>query len=104
MIKPSRVGHATFETPDVEKALEYWTGVNGLKLLQHGPRRAYLASKIGLLTIVLEQGREENLKRIAFEVSPKMDLPDMAKALAADGVKSEVRSDEVPGIGKVLAR
>lgn len=104
MIKPSRVGHATFETKDVEKALEYWTGVAGLKLVQHETnRRAYLASKVGLLTIVLEQGGEENLKRIAFEVSPKADLSDVAKTLAADGVKSEVRTDEVPGIGKVLA-
>jgi catechol 2,3-dioxygenase-like lactoylglutathione lyase family enzyme len=104
MIKPSRVGHATFETPDVEKALEYWTAVAGLKLVQHQMnRRAYLASKIGLLTIVLEHGREENLKRIAFEVSPKSDFSGIAKTLAADGVTSAVRSDEVPGIGQTLA-
>jgi len=103
MIKPRRVGHATFETPDLDKALDYYTGVNGLKLIRRDKSRAYLASKIGLLTIVLEQGREENLKKISFEVAPNSDFADLAKALAADGVKSELRSDSVPGIGKVLA-
>ena len=103
MIKPRRVGHATFETPDLDKALEYWTGVNGLKLVQRDKDRAYLASKIGLLTIALERGSEENLKRIAFEMAPDADFADLAKALAADGIKSEVRSDSLPGVGKVLA-
>jgi catechol 2,3-dioxygenase-like lactoylglutathione lyase family enzyme len=103
MIKPSRVGHATFETPDLDKALAYYTDVNGLKLVGQEKGRAYLASKTGLLTLALEQGRAEDLKRISFEVSPKADFADLAKALAADGVKSDVRSDSVPGVGKVLA-
>ncbi len=103
MIKPSRVGHATFETPDLDKALAYYTEVNGLVLNTRDKNRAYLASKTGLLTLALEQGREEGLRRISFEVSPKADVADMARKLAADGIKSEVRSDPVPGIGKVLA-
>jgi catechol 2,3-dioxygenase-like lactoylglutathione lyase family enzyme len=103
MIKPSRVGHATFETPDIDKAIAYYTEINGLKLASRDKNRAYLASKTGLLTVALEQGGEENLKRISFEVSPKADVADMAKKLAADGIKSDVRSDPVPGIGKVLA-
>jgi catechol 2,3-dioxygenase-like lactoylglutathione lyase family enzyme len=103
MIKPSRVGHATFETPDIDKAIAYYTEINGLKLASRDKNRAYLASKTGLLTVALEQGGEENLKRISFEVSPKADVADMAKKLAADGIESDVRSDPVPGIGKVLA-
>ena len=103
MIKPSRVGHATFETPDLDKALAYYTEINGLKLVGQEKGRAYLASKTGLLTLALEAGREEDLERISFEVSPTADFADLAKALAADGVKSEVRSDSMPGIGKVLA-
>jgi catechol 2,3-dioxygenase-like lactoylglutathione lyase family enzyme len=103
MIKPSRVGHATLETPDLDKALAYWVEVNGLKLAARESGRAYLASKTGLLTLALEQGGDENLTRISFEVSPTADFADLAKALGADGIKSEVRSDPVPGIGKVLA-
>ncbi len=103
MIRPRRVGHATFETPDLAKAIAYYTEVAGLVLSEKEKDRAFLASKTGLLTIALEQGREENLKRISFEVVPNSDFAELAKALAADGVKSEMRNDSVPGIGKVLA-
>jgi len=103
MITPRRVGHATFETPDLDKALAYYTEVNGLVLHSRDKDRAYLASKTGLLTIALEKGRHEGLRRISFEVSPKADVADMAKKLSADGIKSELRSDSVPGLGKVLA-
>ena len=30
MIKVKRIGHATFETPDVERQIDYYTGVVGL--------------------------------------------------------------------------
>src|SRR5258708_10546138 len=103
MMKPSRLGHATFETQDLDKAVAYYTDVNGLVVASRDKDRAYLASKTGLLALALEKGGEENLRRISFEVSPKADFADMAKKLAADGIKSEVRSDPVPGIGKVLA-
>jgi catechol 2,3-dioxygenase-like lactoylglutathione lyase family enzyme len=103
MIRPSRLGHATFETPDLDRSVAYYTEVSGLVLSAKERNRAFLASKTGLLTIALEQGREENLKRLSFEVSPNADFADMAKQLAADGVKSEVRGDSVPGIGEVLA-
>ena len=36
--------------------------------------RAFLASKIGLLTITLQQGNEQKLKRLSFEVSPNADF------------------------------
>ena len=103
MIKASRIGHATFETPDLDRAIAYYTEVAGLVLNARERGRAYLASKIGLLTIALDHGREESLKRLSFEVSPHADLADMARKLAAEGIESEVKSDAGPGIGKVLA-
>jgi catechol 2,3-dioxygenase-like lactoylglutathione lyase family enzyme len=103
MIKLSRVGHATFETPDLDRAIAYYTDVNGLVLNAKDKSRAFMASKIGLLTITLQQGSEQKLKRLSFEVSPNADFADIAKKLSADGVQSEVRSDTVPGIGNVLA-
>src|SRR6476660_5637904 len=89
MIKPSRVGHATFETPDLDRAIAYYTDANGLVLSAKAKGRAFLASKIGLLSIALEQGREAKLKRLSFEVSPNANFADMAKRLSADGVQSE---------------
>jgi catechol 2,3-dioxygenase-like lactoylglutathione lyase family enzyme len=51
MIKLSRVGHATFETPDLDRAIAYYTDVNGLVLNAKDKSRAFLPSKIGLLTV-----------------------------------------------------
>ena len=57
-----------------------------------GPMTAAdLASKTGLLTITLEQGAEENLRRIAFEVSPHADFADMAKNLSTEGIESQLQ-------------
>ena len=54
MIKACRIGHATFVTPDLDRAITYYTEVNGLVLNAKDKGRAYLASKTGLLTIALE--------------------------------------------------
>jgi catechol 2,3-dioxygenase-like lactoylglutathione lyase family enzyme len=102
MIKASRIGHATFETRDLARAISYYTDVTGLVLNAKDKRSAFLASKLGLLTVALELGSEEGLKRISFEVSPHVDDADLVKRLSADGIRSEVRSDAVPGIDRVL--
>ena len=38
MIKPRRIGHATFETPDLEKAIAYYEKFMGL-LVAERPHR-----------------------------------------------------------------
>lgn len=103
MIKASRVGHASFETPDLDRAIAYYTEVNGLVLHAKSQSQAFLASKTGLLSIALDRGGAANLQRISFEVAPHADLSDIATTLAQDGVKCELLSDAVPGIGKMLA-
>jgi catechol 2,3-dioxygenase-like lactoylglutathione lyase family enzyme len=102
MIKPRRVGHATFETADIEKQIAYWTDVAGLVLAERENKRAYLATKTGLLVVQLEQSDKTACTRLSFEVAPNSDFGELAKALAADGIKSELRNDSTPGIGPVL--
>ena len=43
MIQARRIGHATFETPDLDGAIDYYTQVNGLVLAEREPGRAFLA-------------------------------------------------------------
>jgi len=102
MIKASRIGHATFETPDLDRAIAYYTEVNGLVLNAKDRSHAFLASKTGLLTIALERGGAANLKRIAFELSPRTDFVEAIAQLATFGVKCEMRSDAVPSIARTL--
>ncbi len=47
MIKPRRIGHATFETADLDKQIDYWTEVAGLVLAEREKSRAFLATKTG---------------------------------------------------------
>src|SRR5207237_10549088 len=102
MIRHRRIGHATFETPDLDRGIAYWTEVVGLVLAEHEKGRAFLATKTGLLVVALEQAPRPSCTRISFEVAPNSDFADLAKTLAADGIASELRNDAVPGIGQVL--
>ena len=102
MIKVLRIGHATFETPDLAKAVDYYTQVAGLALAGRETGRAFLATKIGQLAIELQEGAQARCSKLSFEVAPNADFADLQKNLSGHGVKSELRSDSVPGQPKVL--
>ncbi len=103
MIQAKRIGHATFETPDLERKLDYYRNVVGLKLVEREAKRAFLSTATGLLTIVLEHGPEQKCSRLAFEVSPGLGFSDMQKRLEAQGLRCDTRSDAIPGLAKSLA-
>ena len=102
MIKVLRIGHATFETPDIEKAIDHYTQVIGLALAGRDGKRAFLATKIGQLAIELVEGSECRCSKLSFEVAPTADFADMKKQLQAHGVPSDERSDGVPGMPHAL--
>jgi catechol 2,3-dioxygenase-like lactoylglutathione lyase family enzyme len=97
-----RISHATFETPDLGKALAYYTQANGLALVAREKERAFLATKSGRLAIVLEQGAQARCAKLAFEVAPNADLATLRCRLSEAGVASEERSNSTPGITNIL--
>jgi catechol 2,3-dioxygenase-like lactoylglutathione lyase family enzyme len=103
MVKARRIGHATFETPDMERMIDYYTEVIGLVLAEREKDRAFLASKVGLLAIQINKGPAERCTSLSFEVAPDSDFGTLARALDDDGVKSELHNDSIPGIGPILA-
>jgi catechol 2,3-dioxygenase-like lactoylglutathione lyase family enzyme len=103
MIKVRRIGHATFETPDLERKIDYYEQVVGFKLAAKEKDRAFLATKTGQVVLQLERAAEPRCSRLAFEVSPNESFADLAKRLSEDGIKSDTKSDSVPGTPKVLA-
>ncbi len=102
MIKPRRIGHATFETPDLDRLVDYYTEVIGLVPAEREKDRAFLTSQIGLLTLQINKGDVERCTTLSFEVAPDSDFGAMARELEKDGIKSELLNDSVPGIGPVL--
>src|SRR5712671_373692 len=103
MIKVLRIGHATFETPDLAKAIEHYTQVIGLSLAGREDKRAFLATKIGQLAIELRHGAQARCAKLSFEVAANADFSDLRRELQKHGVAAEERTDSVPGVPKVLS-
>ncbi len=103
MIQVRRITHATFETPDLDQQIEHFTQVSGLTLAVGEKGRALLATKLGQLVVQLVRGTDARCTKLAFQVAPDSDFAAMARFLTAHGIKSDLRSDDIPGTPKVLA-
>jgi len=103
MIKVRRIGHATFDTPDLDIMIEYHSRVTGLVLVARKKGRAFFAARTCHLAVELRSAVHAKCAKLAFEVAPDEDFGDMARHLSALGIKNEVRTDTIPGTSKVLA-
>jgi hypothetical protein len=56
MINVKRISHATFDTPDLDRQIAYFTQIAGLVLAERENGRAFLATKVGDLAVQLEKG------------------------------------------------
>jgi catechol 2,3-dioxygenase-like lactoylglutathione lyase family enzyme len=102
MIRARRIRYATFETPDLEKAVAYYTQVNGLLLVERERRRAFLATGIGELAVALEHGPQARCRSLCFEVAPETDFTAVTRQLSDHGIASEQRREPAPGVSKLL--
>jgi catechol-2,3-dioxygenase len=103
MIPVKRISHATLETPDLDRQIDYYINIVGLTLLAKDSSQAIFASRLGQLALVLNRGAAARLARLVFQVAQHADLAAIAKALAAEGIAAEVRHDTLPGLSKVLS-
>jgi catechol 2,3-dioxygenase-like lactoylglutathione lyase family enzyme len=102
MIKVTRIGHATFETPDLQRAIDYYTQVTDLVLAQREKNRAFLATKLGDLVVQLEQGSQSRCARISFQVAPETEFDSIRRGLERQGVHGQTRNDPCPGISRMM--
>ena len=102
MISVKRLGHATLTSPDVERQIAYYTEVIGLTLIERGKDRAYLASKLGLEAVALEPGGINALSALSFQVAPGMDLKDVERGLAEEGVKCQRARGISPSVAEAV--
>src|SRR5262249_3949734 len=103
MIQVRRISHATFETPDLDQQVEHFTKVTGLVVAAREKDRALLASKVGQLVLQLKKGEHARCSKLSFQLAPGADFGEIARFLSTHGIKSEVRSDDIPGMSKLLA-
>jgi catechol 2,3-dioxygenase-like lactoylglutathione lyase family enzyme len=103
MLQVKRLAHATLTTPDLEKQIEYYVDVLGLRAIEKSEKRAVLATRTGLEAVVLERGNKMGLPRLAFQVAPNVDLGDLMTAVRNEGLKVERRSGITPGVADAIA-
>ena len=103
MIYAKRFGHATFQTPEIERQIDYFTEIAGLVLAERENGRAYLATKLGDLVVQLETGEHARCARLAFQVAPETEFDDIRRGIEAEGLRVQARNDAVPGVPRMLA-
>ena len=101
-LKVKRISHATMTTPDLERQIDYYTTMLGLQIAAKEPDRAFLATKQGLLALVLERGDVAACTNVAFQVAPDTDLAALQKSLARESIHAVFHNDPGPGLHQRL--
>ena len=103
MIKARRIGHATFETPDLDRLTDHYTNVIGLVVAAREKDKVFLASKLGHLAVELRRSSAKGAcRKLSFEISSDISIADAEKELTKHGIKSERSNDVAPGITNTL--
>jgi catechol 2,3-dioxygenase-like lactoylglutathione lyase family enzyme len=102
MIRVRKIAHASYEMPDVDKQIEYYTEILGLALVERDKDAAYLASTVDHHSVVLRKGAEARCVRIGFEIGPDDDLGGFEQQVRGKGIKTERRKDPEPTIAEVV--
>ncbi|MBN8964124.1 MAG: VOC family protein, partial [Rhizobiales bacterium] len=68
MIGVKKIAHATYETPDLDRQIEYYIDVLGLTLVSREKDTAYLASTLDHHSVVLHKGDRSQCVRLGFQI------------------------------------
>jgi catechol-2,3-dioxygenase len=103
MIPVQRISHATYETPDLARQIDYYVEVAGLRLAERARGRAILCTRLGEEALVLETGASARCSKVAFALDPLYDIARVAPALAPRGIRAELRHDITPAVAAAAA-
>src|SRR4051812_19971285 len=103
MIGVKKIAHATYETPDLDQQIEYYTDILGLNLIAKEKDLAYLASTIDHHSVVLRKGDRSRCVRLGFQLGPDDDLGAFEKQTAARGIKTQRKTDPEPSIADMVS-
>ncbi len=102
MIGVRKIAHATYEMPDLEPQIDYYTNVLGLTLIEREKDAAYLASTVDHHSVVLRKGDEIKCVNLGFQIGPDDDLDAFERQTQAQGVKTERKRDAEPTISDMV--
>jgi len=103
MIRVKKIAHATYETPDLDQQIEYYTDILGLTLVAKEKDVAYLASTLDHHSVELRRGEHSQCTRLGFQVGLDDDLNAFEKQIAAHGIKTQRKKDPAPSIADMVS-
>jgi catechol 2,3-dioxygenase-like lactoylglutathione lyase family enzyme len=98
MIGVKKISHATYETPDLERQIEYYTNIIGLSLIARERDAAYLANTVDHHSVILRNGPQARCTQIGFQLGPDDDLDGFEKQTAGHGLHTARKRDAEPTI------
>ena len=102
MIRVSKIAHATYETPDLDQQIEYYTDILGLTLAAKEKDTAYLASTVDHHSVVLRTGRKPNACGSASRSRPTPISAISRSRSPRHGVKTTRKKDPEPSIADMV--
>ena len=102
MIRVKKIAHATYEVPDLDQQVEYYTEILGLTETGKDKDSVYLASTVDHHSIVLRKGPAAQCLRVGFQLGPEDDLDAFERQVKAHGVKTSRKADPDPSIAEML--
>src|SRR5262249_43917302 len=102
MIRVKKIAHASYEMPDVEKQIEYYTEILGLTLTERDKDAAYLASTVDHHSVVLRNGPQARCTRIGFQIGQDDDLGEFERQVQGHGIKTQRKNDTEPTIRQMV--
>ncbi len=103
MIRVSKIAHASYETPDLDKQTDYYTDILGMTLVAKEKDAVYLASTVDHHSVVLRQGASAQCMRVGIsDRARRDDLDEFEKQVAGHGIKTARKKDPEPSIGDMV--
>jgi catechol-2,3-dioxygenase len=100
-VNVNKLGYVAFETPDVDRLIDYYTSVLDLTLVEKSPEVAFLTIGFDHHCVVITRGdTARGRTAVGYEIAEPLD--DAVQRLRDAGHEVERRSDIGPGTPDVL--
>lgn len=96
----SKLGYVTFDTPDVDRMVWYYTEVLDFEIVEHSAQGAFLTTGSDHHCVVIRKGDSKPRSTVGYEVWGSLD--DSYRRLREAGYEVERRSDIAPGTPDVV--
>ena len=99
-VRVSKLGYVGFETPDLERLVEYYTKMLDFSLVDQSAQGAFLTTTFDHHSVVLTNGGSKGRSIVGYEIWEELD--DAQRRLRDAGYEVQRRTDIAPGTPDVL--